>query len=107
MAKARILVVEDDRIIAEDIKISLEESGYEVVSIVGSAVGALAMVRQDKPDLVLMDIVLKSEKDGIEVAGEIHSQYNIPVIYLTSHADESTRARAKKNRAVWLSYKTI
>lgn len=96
MAKSRILIVEDDRIIAEDIATSLEESGYEIVSVESSGGGALERARQDKPDLVLMDIILKGEVDGIEAAGNIRSRYQIPVVYLTSHADETTLKRAKE-----------
>lgn len=96
MAKSRILIVEDDRIIAEDIATSLEESGYEIVSVESSGGGALERARQDKPDLVLMDIILKGEMDGIETADHIRSRYQIPVVYLTSHADENTLERAKE-----------
>lgn len=96
MAKARVMIVEDDRIVAEDIKISLEESGYDVVSIESFGTDAVAEAQHSNPDLVLMDIVLKGEMDGIEAADKIGSQYKIPVIYLTSHADERTLQRAKE-----------
>ena len=98
MSKTRILVVEDERIIAEDIKMSLEESGYEVVSLESSADGAINAIRQHNPDLILMDIVLKSEMDGIEVAEIIRDQHQVPVIYLTSHADPLTIERAQKTQ---------
>jgi CheY-like chemotaxis protein len=98
MAKARILVVEDERIIAEDIKISLEEADYEVVAVESSADGAINAIRQHTPDLVLMDIMLKSEMDGVEAAGKIRSQYQIPLIYLTSHTDRATIERAKQTQ---------
>lgn len=98
MAKAKILIVEDERIIAEDIKISLEDADYEVVGIESSADGAINAIRQHCPDLVLMDIILKSEMDGIEAAEKIRAQYRVPLIYLTSHADAATIERAKKTQ---------
>lgn len=96
MTKARILVVEDDRIIAEDIALTLKDSGYEVVAIEGTAAGALTSAGHDKPDLVLMDIIIKGKMDGIEAAGVLRARYQIPVVYLTSHADEGTINRAKE-----------
>lgn len=95
MAKAKILVVEDESIIAMDIAMSLESLGYEVTATVPSGEQAIEKVAEDKPDLIFMDIVIKGEMDGIETAGRIHSQFNIPVVYLTAYADEKTLERAK------------
>jgi len=95
MAKAKILVVEDEGIIAMDIAMSLESLGYEVTATVPSGEQAIEKVAEDKPDLIFMDIVLKGEMDGIETAGQIRSQFKIPVVYLTAFADEKTLERAK------------
>ena len=95
MAKEKILVVEDESIIAMDIAMSLESLGYEVTATVPSGEQAIEKVAEDKPDLIFMDIVLKGEMDGIETAGRIRSQFKIPVVYLTAYADEKTLKRAK------------
>ena len=95
MAKAKILVVEDESIIAMDIAMSLESLGYEVTATVPSGEQAIEKVAEDKPDLIFMDIVIKGEMDGIETAERIRSQFNIPVVYLTAYADEKTLERAK------------
>lgn len=95
MTKARILIVEDDRIVAEDIKISLEKLGFGVLNIVSSGEEALEIIDKDSPDLVLMDIMLKGEIDGTETAGKIRSMYNIPVVYVTAYADENVLTKAK------------
>ena len=91
----RILVVEDDRIIAENLKISLMKMGYTVTSIVSSGEQAIEGVAEDRPDLVLMDIVLQGEMDGIEAADQIRSSFNVPVIYISAYGDEETFKRAK------------
>lgn len=95
MAKTRILVVEDESIIAMDIEMSLRNLGYEVTAKVPSAEQAIKKVEEDKPDLVLMDIVLKGGTDGIEAAEQIRSQFRVPVVFLTAYADEKTLKRAK------------
>lgn len=95
MEKIRIMIVEDEWIIADDIRTKLEKFGYEVSSVVDTGEEAIKKAEEDMPDLVLMDIVLPGEMDGIEAADEIHSRFDIPVIYLTSHADERTLERAR------------
>ena len=90
-----ILVVEDERITAEDIKSGLECSGYHVVDLVSSGKEAIDKAGKLRPDLVLMDIKLKGKMDGIEAAGQIKLKYDIPVIYLTAYSDEYTIERAK------------
>jgi two-component system, cell cycle sensor histidine kinase and response regulator CckA len=95
-AKAKILVVEDERIVAEDIRRSLKKLGYEVSAVVSTGRDALRKVRQDPPDLVLMDIVLRMEMNGIQTTEKIHEIHDVPVIYLTAYADEETLERAKK-----------
>jgi signal transduction histidine kinase/response regulator RpfG family c-di-GMP phosphodiesterase len=93
--KKRMLVVEDESVIAQDIKNSLLNMGYEVMNVVASGEEAVGQAEQKKPDLVLMDIVLQGKMDGIEAAGRIRSSVNIPVIYLTAYADENILEGAK------------
>ena len=95
MAKAKILVVEDDAIVAKDIQYQLKSWGFSVPAIVSSGEKAIQMAKENTPDLVLMDIVLKGEMDGIEAAEIIRSRFEIPVIFLTAHADEKRLERAK------------
>ena len=95
MAKAKIMIVEDEWITADDIKMSLQSLGYAVTSMSSSGEEAIQNAEKDKPDLVLMDIVLQGEMDGIEAANQIHSCYDIPIIYLTAYADEKVLERAK------------
>ena len=95
LGDAKILVVEDELITAEDIKSGLEFAGYTVPAIVSSGEDAIEKAGELKPDLVLMDIKLKGEMDGIEAAGQIRVRYDIPVIYLTAYSDETTVQRAK------------
>lgn len=92
----QILVVEDERAIARDLKESLEHLGYSVPAIAGSSVEAIAQVEALRPNLVLMDIVLEdSEHDGIETAQEIRDRFGIPVVYLTAYANSAILERAK------------
>jgi PAS domain S-box-containing protein len=92
---SKILVVEDERITAEDIKSGLESAGYKVPALVSSGKDAIEKAGELKPDLVLMDIKLKGKMDGIAAAGQIKLLYDIPVIYLTAYSDEYTVQRAK------------
>ncbi len=94
MKKARILVVEDDRIIARSLRLILEQLGYEVTALASTGQAAIREAEETKPDLILMDIVLDGEMDGIEAARVIRSHRSVPVIYLTAHADHATRERA-------------
>jgi PAS domain S-box-containing protein len=95
MAKTHIMVVEDESIVAEDIKRSLQSIGYEVAAVVSSGEKAVEKAEEIRPDLVLMDIVLMGKMNGIEAAGRIRSAFNIPVIYLTAYSDEEILERAK------------
>jgi len=95
MGQPKILVVEDEGIIAKDIQMSLRHLGYEVPSTVASGEQAIKKAEVEKPDLILMDIVLQGEMDGIEAATRIRSRFDIPVIYLTSYSDKETMERAK------------
>jgi len=93
--KARILVVEDEGIVALDISQTLESLGYEVVGNVDTAEEAVEKTKSLQPSLILMDINLKGEMDGVQAAGIINDTIKTPVIFLTAHADEATLQRAK------------
>jgi two-component system response regulator LytT len=95
MAKTSVLVVEDESIVAKDIQNSLKKLGYSVPSIENSGEDAIDAAGQYKPDLILMDIMLKGEISGIDAAEQIRTRYHIPVIFLTAYADESTLSKAK------------
>lgn len=95
MTGEQILVVEDEAIIAYDIRTRLEKMGYVVPSIVSSGEEAIKKVDENHFDLVLMDIMLNGGMDGIDTAEQIHSRYDIPIVYLTAHSDETTLERAK------------
>ena len=95
MVKAKIMSVEDEWTVADDIKMFLERLGYTVTSISSSGDEAIQNAEKDKPDLVLMDIVLEGEMDGIEAANEIRTRFNIPIVYLPAYADDKILERAK------------
>lgn len=92
---ASILVVEDEVIVAEDLKGRLVDLGYEVSGIAHTGRGAVDAAAETAPDLVLMDIMLRGEMDGIAAAEEIKGRFGLPVIYLTAYSDEETLERAK------------
>jgi PAS domain S-box-containing protein len=96
MANARILVVEDERIVATDISQCLQQLGYEVVATAVSAVDALRQAVRKSPDLVLMDIKLKGGIDGVQAAEALYERMNMPIVYLTSFADSATVERSKQ-----------
>jgi DNA-binding NarL/FixJ family response regulator len=95
MSKKRIMVVEDEGITAMRIKNSLQQMGYNVTSTAYSGEEAVIKAAEDRPDLVMMDIVLAGKMDGIEAAGQIRSLSNIPIVYLTAHSDEKVLKRIK------------
>jgi two-component system, cell cycle sensor histidine kinase and response regulator CckA len=90
-----ILVVEDEGLIAIDLKRKLEQAGYFVPMIADSAEDAISGVERHHPNLVMMDIRLRGERDGIQTADQIRRQFQIPVMYVTAHADRETLERAK------------
>lgn len=88
--KAKILIVEDENIVAMDIRKSLLDAGYEISSIVDSGEEAIVKVREEKPDLILMDIVLRGKMSGIDAARIIVQYFDVPIIYMTAlSADDS------------------
>jgi PAS domain S-box-containing protein len=95
VTKARIMVVEDEGLVALQIKEGLVSAGYDVPAIAASGKQALKLAADTEPDLVLMDIHLKGQMDGIQAATKIIEIYDIPVIYLTAYSDDATVERAK------------
>jgi two-component system cell cycle sensor histidine kinase/response regulator CckA len=94
-AAARILVVEDEAIVAMDISVRLRALGYEVVGSAATGAEALEIAEATRPDLVLMDIMLRGGMDGVEAAQRIREATGAPIVYLTAYADDSTLRRAK------------
>ncbi|MBI2257939.1 MAG: response regulator [Flavobacteriia bacterium] len=95
MNPVNVLVVEDESIVSKDIQHSLKKLGYNVVGAAATGEKALELVRSEGPDIVLMDIMLKGSMNGIEVSEVIKKEFNLPVIFLTAYADESTLSKAK------------
>ncbi len=91
----KILIAEDELIVAENIARNLKQQGYEVVAIVDSGEAAIAEALRNQPDLVLMDIMLQGEIDGIQATATMNAQRLLPVIYMTAYADDATLERAK------------
>ncbi|MBV6404091.1 MAG: Chemotaxis response regulator protein-glutamate methylesterase [Flavobacteriales bacterium] len=95
MAQTNVLVVEDESIVSKDIQHSLKKLGYHVVGAAATGEQAVKLAVETQPDIILMDIMLKGEMNGIEAATQIRQETNIPVIFLTAYADESTLNKAK------------
>ncbi len=95
MKKTKILIVEDEAIIAMEIENQLQSLGYQVTSIVDTGEKAVKKAEEDKPNLILMDIRIKGELDGIDTAEEIRNKFGIPVIFSTAYLDEERIERAK------------
>lgn len=96
MRKTRILVVEDESIVARDIRNMLVGLGYDVTAVVPGAKTAVKKAQETAPDLVLMDVMLQGEITGVEAAEQIYTNFSIPVVYLTAYADSTTVQQAKK-----------
>ncbi len=94
--KPRILIVEDEWIVANDIQTSLQKLGYEISAVVASGEEAIQEAENKHPDLILMDIVLQGKIDGIEAAREINLRLDIPVIYLTAYSERGLLEQAKR-----------
>jgi len=104
-AKTNILIVEDERIVARDIQRTLEDLGYDVSAIVASAKEAFEEVENNKPELILMDIKISGDIDGVETARQVRARYDIPIIFLTALSDEKTLQRAKITEPFGYIYK--
>lgn len=98
MKKVRILIVEDEILTATAIEEILVQEGYEICEIVDSAESALKALKKDRPDFVFLDIKLQGQFDGIWLANEINTNYNIPFAYLTAQGDKETVSSASKTR---------
>jgi PAS domain S-box-containing protein len=96
----KILIVEDERITAEDLADILSGLGYEVSGVVSSGAEAIRLAETSPPDLVLMDIRIKGDMDGAETARILRERFDIPAVYLTAHADRETLERAKQARPI-------
>jgi CheY-like chemotaxis protein len=92
----RALIVEDEALIAEELRERLSRLGFSIIATVDSADEGVAIATRERPDLVLMDIRLKGEKDGVQAAREIRQQVDLPIVYLTAYSDRLTVDRAKR-----------
>jgi DNA-binding response OmpR family regulator len=96
-SRGKILIVEDELIIAKSLARQLENLNYELVGIASFGKKALEIIQKNSPDLVLMDIVIAGEMDGIETGKKIREQFDIPVIYLTAYSDDETLNRVQES----------
>lgn len=99
MTHNRVLIVEDERLVAEDLRDTLTQQGYDVAGLVATGEKAIAKVAEVDPDVVLMDIHLAGEMDGISAAREIRNRHGTPVIYLTAFSNDQTLIRARETDA--------
>ena len=95
MAEGRILIVEDEHIVAMGIKKMLKNLGYTVTGVASSGEDAISKTESTFPDVVLMDIMLKGDMDGVEAAREIRERFDVPIVYLTAYSDNNILERAK------------
>ena len=92
----RALIIEDEILIAEELRERLSRLGFSVIAAVDSADEGIAIATRERPDLVLMDIRLKGAKDGVQAAEEIHKHVDVPIVYLTAYSDRQTVDRARR-----------
>jgi PAS domain S-box-containing protein/putative nucleotidyltransferase with HDIG domain len=95
MDKIRILIVEDESLVARDIENMVTSQGYEVCGVASTSEDALALTAESRPEIILMDVIIRGSLDGIALAEKIWDSYHIPIIYVTAYADEHTLKRAK------------
>lgn len=95
MSKHKILIVEDEPVIAENVSMYLDNNDFEVSAIAYDSDDALIQLRSNTPDAVILDINLESDKDGIDIASHINEHYHLPFLFLTSYSDKNTLERAK------------
>jgi DNA-binding LytR/AlgR family response regulator len=96
MNKIKVVIIEDEFPVAEDIRLTLEQQGYEVLSVFDRAETALPFIVQNDPDILLADIKLIGKMDGISMVEELQQEIKLPVIYITANSDAATYDRAKK-----------
>jgi len=104
-AGARILIVEDEALLARDTAYMLDAMGCRVVGIAATADEAVSQTGCLRPDLILMDIRLKGQRDGIEAAAEIHERFGFPLIFVTAQSDEAILSRAQATHPVGILFK--
>lgn len=107
MKLEKILVIEDDMIIQLFIRKVLKDEGFEIVGLGRSCKQALELVSKTKPDLILMDIGISGEKDGVETAELINKNFNIPIMFMTGNSDIFTTKRALKTNPIDILVKPI
>lgn len=95
MSKKKILIVEDEAIVAKDISVCLSRLGYEVMQSIPSGEETLEFLKTNQPDLILLDIMLSGKLSGIDVAKVVKEKHDIPIVFLTAYADEKTVSKAK------------
>jgi DNA-binding NarL/FixJ family response regulator len=95
MSKHKILIVEDEPVIAENVSMYLDNNDFEVSAIAYDSDDAFLQLRSNTPDAVILDINLESDKDGIDIASHINEHYHLPFLFLTSYSDKNTLERAK------------
>lgn len=96
MSKLRILIVEDEPVIAENISMYLDNADFEVSGIAYDSIEAKEQLTTNTPDAAILDVNLESEQDGIDIAGYINDKFQLPFLFLTSYSDKETLERAKK-----------
>ena len=94
MSKIKILIVEDETLVAMDLKSTLTKMDFNVTDIVQSYEGVVRSIKKSEPDIIMMDICLGKKTDGIHIAKEIHKRKKIPILYLTAYSDDETMERA-------------
>jgi CheY-like chemotaxis protein len=97
MTKGKLLIVEDDFVVAASLQAELSEMGYQVIGLAPSSKGAIEHVRAERPELVLMDIKLQGGIDGIETAKKLRMEYDIPGVFLTAFAENGILERDKQS----------
>lgn len=98
LSKLNILIVEDESLVAKALSVTLMRLGHKVTLIASTGEEAIQRAKEERPDMILMDIILDGEMDGIEAARIISSRAPIPFIYVTAHADQNTKERADLTR---------
>lgn len=104
---ARILIVEDEAVIAMDLEVRVKNLGYQVVGVAAQADRALVLARTKHPDLALMDVHILGERDGVEVATVMREEMNIPSVFLTAYSDDETILRAAESNPLGYLIKPI
>lgn len=92
---ARVLIVEDERLVARSLERQLRRLGHRVVGLVSTGIEAIQQALEHRPDMILMDIRLRGQMDGIEAAASVRKQLNVRIVYMSAYIDEATLARAQ------------